>query len=111
MFNLEAYDDTCTYAIFDDILGGLNNFSTYKQWLGCQMEFTVTDKYKRKKRLDWGGRPTIWIANDDPRTATVDQEWLEGNCTIVYIGETLASVDDWPATPSVRASSVCSQSE
>lgn len=99
MFNLEAYDDTCTYAIFDDILGGLSSFSTYKQWLGSQMEFTVSDKYKKKKRLDWLGRPTIWISNDNPENANVDQEWLKGNCTIVYIDKVITSVMDWEESP------------
>lgn len=99
MFNLEAYDDTCTYAIFDDILGGLTGFSTYKQWLGAQMEFTATDKYKRKRTIHWRGRPTIWITNDDPSVANVDHDWLDKNATTVYIDKQIATVIDWPESP------------
>lgn len=73
------------YAVFDDIMGGLDFFHGYKQWLGGQQSFYVTDKYKGKKFIEWG-RPAIWLANEDPRGAkNADIDWLEGNCTIVHL--------------------------
>ena len=99
MFNLDEYQPETTYAVFDDMMGGLGNFSAYKQWLGAQIEFTVTDKYKKKQRILWNWRPTIWVANVDPATENVDQNWLQGNCTIVHITTQIARVDEWPETP------------
>lgn len=78
--------DRAKYAVFDDIMGGLDFFPGYKQWLGGQRCFYVTDKYKGKQYIEWG-RPTIWLSNTDPRgAAKCDIEWLEGNCVIVQIG-------------------------
>lgn len=86
---MDDYDDTCKYAVFDDISGGFKMFPHYKGWLGQQQQFTVTDKYKHKQTIRWG-RPTIWISNNDPtEDQHVDYEWLQGNCIIVYIGTPL----------------------
>lgn len=75
----------CRYAVFDDIMGGIDFFPAYKQWLGGQHSFYVTDKYKGKQFIEWG-RPAIWLANSDPRDAAkADVYWLQGNCDIVHI--------------------------
>ena len=66
-------------------MGGLDFFPGYKQWLGGQRNFYVTDKYKRKQYVEWGW-PAIWLANSDPRDSVkADVYWLQGNCTIVHI--------------------------
>lgn len=92
MFNMdECYDDV-EYAVFDDMVGGFEFFRNYKAWLGCQHEFTLTDKYKRKSKFTWG-KPCIWLANDDPSLDShVDLNWLEGNCEIVYIPDKIVSI-------------------
>lgn len=80
------------YAVFDDLIGGFEFFRNYKAWLGCQEEFTLTDKYRRKEKFMWG-KPTIMCLNDDPRASPhIDLDWLEGNCNIVYIGDPLITI-------------------
>lgn len=80
----EATDDV-DYAIFDDIQGGIEFFHAYKFWLGHQEQFYVTDKYKGKKLIKWG-KPSIWLSNNDPRMdRNADMEWLNANCTFVYL--------------------------
>lgn len=84
-FNLEEVDDDCDYAVFDDLSGGFKFWNNYKGWLGCQEEFTLTDKYRGKRRFMWG-RPSIMCMNDDPELCSdVDLNWLRANCFIVYI--------------------------
>nr|QXN75627.1 MAG: replication associated protein [Genomoviridae sp.] len=86
-FNLDEYDDDCEYAIFDDIAGNFKYFPNYKGWLGCQKTITVTDKYKPKRKINWG-RPCILLCNDDPGSdPCVDYNWLEANCFIVNVPE------------------------
>lgn len=82
MFNLREFDQSAEYAIFDDLIGGFDSFKMYKTWLGCQEEFTVTDKYARKRKVKWG-KPTVLLMNDSPFGYDVDHEWLMGNCFIV----------------------------
>lgn len=101
LFSLdEPITEDTQYAIFDDF-GGLKYMPNYKAWLGCQQEFYQTDKYKGKRKITWG-RPTIWVANDNPLDEfglkDTEVEWLQGNCEIVFI-----------ETPIVRASSTCTQ--
>lgn len=95
LFNLESWEEEgkdAEYAVFDDMQGGFGFFHAYKFWLGCQSEFTATDKYKHKSRIVWG-RPAIWCANEDPLCdPAVDKEWLLGNAEIVHVTERLASV-------------------
>jgi hypothetical protein len=72
--------------------GGFGYFHSYKFWLGGQTSFTVTDKYKHKKKVDWG-RPSIMCMNEDPcQDRAVDVAWLLGNCEIVNVTQVLASV-------------------
>lgn len=85
------------YAVFDDIIGDFEFFRNYKAWLGGQYEFTLSDKYRGKRKFTWG-KPVIMCMNNDPRMCShVDLEWLEGNCNIVYINEPLIEIQ-----PSLR---------
>lgn len=91
LFSLEEYenDPHVKYAVFDDIQGGLEYFPAYKSWLGQQQEFYCTDRYRKKKHIQWA-RPCIWISNDDPfSNAKVDTNWLEANCISVYVADPL----------------------
>lgn len=78
------------YAVFDDIQGGIKFFPGFKNWLGCQAQFQVKALYRDPVLIDWG-KPSIWVANTDPRADMVveDIQWLEGNCDFVYIEETI----------------------
>lgn len=85
LFNLDQYNKDATYAVFDDLAGGMEFFHSYKQWLGGQKEFTVTDKYRKKQHINFG-KFCVYCSNTDPREDKgVDREWLEGNCIFVYI--------------------------
>lgn len=90
LFSLEESTEGVQYAVFDDIAGGIKFFPQYKSWLGMQLEFYCTDKYRRKQLVKWG-RPCIWLANEDPRGAgdSVDYDWLEANCIFVYVEDKL----------------------
>lgn len=83
LFNLDDWDATAKYVIFDDF--NIEFFNQYKAWFGAQKRFTVTDKYRKKKTITWG-RPMIWIGNDDPRTNDkVDKEWMDLNSVYCFI--------------------------
>ncbi|QCW23623.1 MAG: replication-associated protein [Genomoviridae sp.] len=91
LFSLEECTDSVKYAVFDDINGGIQFFPQYKWWLGHQAQFYATDKYKGKKLIHWG-RPAIWVSNDDPREQHgADADWLNANCTFVYVDSPLFS--------------------
>jgi len=78
------------YAVFDD-MGGLKYVPQFKNWLGGQMQFQVKQLYRDPTIISWG-KPSIWLANNDPRDediTSVDREWLEGNCDFIYVGETI----------------------
>lgn len=81
-----AHQSDATYAVMDDIAGGIKFFPRYKDWLGCQFQFQLKVLYKEPCLFNWG-RPCIWISNVDPRCDMTreDVDWLEGNCTFVEI--------------------------
>jgi hypothetical protein len=80
------------YAVFDDMQGGLDFFHGYKNWLGCQPEFTIKQLYKDPHLMYWG-KPSIWVCNKDPRIVNdkslIDLEWLDANCIFVEVRETI----------------------
>lgn len=81
------------YAVFDDMRGGIDFFPSWKEWLGGQLVCTVKKLYRDPVQISWG-KPSIWLSNVDPRTqlkSPEDVEWLEGNCTFVYVGASLIS--------------------
>lgn len=85
MYSADISVEDVKYAVFDDMLGGLEFFHSYKFWLGQQATFTMTDKYRAKKVIKWG-RPAIYLANSDPRCDKgADMDWLDANCTFVFL--------------------------
>lgn len=82
----ECMKDDVDYAVFDDIRGGIKFFPSYKEWLGCQAWVTVKCLYREPKLKQWG-KPSIWLANTDPRLELDPSEvsWLNANCTFVEI--------------------------
>jgi hypothetical protein len=75
MFMLDTWDEDCKYAIFDDF-EDWTKFYMYKQFLGAQEEFVLTDKYRKKRNKRWG-KPSIVISNEDPHFR--DRRWLRAN--------------------------------
>lgn len=94
LFNMSEVDDAldeAKFAIFDDMQGEFEFFHGYKFWLGAQTDFNITDKYKGKKRINWG-RPSIWLSNNDPTTLKgLDYDWLIGNCDVIHLQESIIS--------------------
>lgn len=74
------------YAIFDDMRGGIKFFHAWKEWLGCQETVTVKCLYREPKQIKWL-KPTIWVANTDPRLDMDPQDvaFLEKNCKFVEV--------------------------
>lgn len=105
--DLEAVD----YAVFDDMMGGLEFWHSYKFWLGAQKQFYATDKYKGKKLIKWG-RPCIYVSNNDPREDKgADINWLEGNCVFHYVSEPLFSARASTMSPPGQTKTRLSQPE
>lgn len=90
LFNADKCDESADYAIFDDLVGGFKFFPNYKAWLGCQHEFEVTDKYKKKKTMHWG-KPSIMLMNESPFSHDMDHVWVMGNCDIIEVTEEIVS--------------------
>lgn len=89
LFNLDEFRDDVLYAVFDDV--DIDFFPHYKQWFGCQQEFTATDKYRAKRSVKWG-KPIIWCSNDDPREGKgIDRAWMNANCVFVQVHAPLFS--------------------
>lgn len=59
-------------------------------------QFTVTDKYKKKRTVrDWN-KPTIWLCNQNPfdkEEVGIDYEWLRGNTVCIEVSERLYDID------------------
>lgn len=73
LFNLEWWDQSAEFLIFDDIEWEF--FPSKKQFMGGQRDFNVTDKYRRKRRI-LAGMPTIYIMNfANFATMQNDKEW------------------------------------
>lgn len=51
------------YIVFDDIEWDSIK-SSAKSWFGSQRDFSVSDKYRRKRRVP-GGIPCIYLCNPD----------------------------------------------
>lgn len=81
---------TATYAIFDDIQGGIKFFPAFKNWMGCQYQFQIKGLYRDPELLTWG-KPSAWVANSDPREdlSPTEAEWLEANCVFVNVTTTI----------------------
>ena len=67
------------------MLKGMELVPDFKFWMGGQQEFVVGDKYMRKQRIRWG-KPSIYLANEDPRgkISPNDVEWLNTNCIFAH---------------------------
>lgn len=81
------------YVVWDDIQW--DSFkNSYKQWMGAQSDFWVTDKYQKKVWMA-GGAPSILLLNPpewekykDDKTGW-DKDWAVENVLVLQIEDTL----------------------
>lgn len=85
--------DLIEYAVWDDVpwTDPALKHEAYKNWLGSQDNFNCTDRYNRKTRLKPWNKPSIYLANKNPFLGLDPQDvaWLEENCVIVDIGDSV----------------------
>lgn len=90
MWNVDDLDCGSQYIVLDDF--NIEYFPNWKPILGCQKQFTVTDKYRGKRTVKNWGKPCIWVCNkgyspvDSDKLSLADKEWIAGNCIMVDIG-------------------------
>lgn len=94
MWSLDEPTHDVQYAIFDDLVTRWSQFDFLKPWIGQQKQMWVTDKYRGKRKIEWG-KPVIILTQYDPRDhLDVDQEWLAGNAVIVHVNSSLIRQTD-----------------
>jgi len=75
------------YIIVDDV--PWERFGCWKQILGAQEEFVMTDKYMKKVRVRNWGKPAIFLCNEDNdpmvKATPIEKEWLKANCVFVKL--------------------------
>jgi len=83
LFNLDDWNTKAKYIVLDDF--NIEFLPQYKSWFGAQECFVITDKYRKKRTVEWG-KPLIWVNNDDPRNnSKVDRNWMELNSVFCFI--------------------------
>lgn len=95
MWDLSAFDALdqdfwkSGYIIFDDIAWDSLKGSA-KSWFGCQRDFSVCDKYRKKVRVP-GGVPSILLSNPDQYDSEdglrqfCNSDWGKENITVVRL--------------------------
>lgn len=82
LFNIDDFNENAKYAIFDDWEDWCKLYQ-WKQWIGAQQYFAVTDKYRKKRTIKWG-KPCIILSNVDP--VFPDMPWLQLNTFKLHVG-------------------------
>lgn len=86
MINLDDWNPAAEYIIFDDF--DWTYLPCKKAFLGAQKQFTITDKYKKKKTVFWG-KPCILLYNEDmdplAKCSTEEVSWLTENVIFTEI--------------------------
>ena len=78
--------DDKDFIILDDI--PWERFPAYKAILGCQREFTLTDKYHRKVALRNWNLPCLVLWNED----MYPEEWCSNKNLIDWLAENVEIV-------------------
>lgn len=89
-FDLGIWDNEAKYIIFDDM--DWKWFPYKKQFIGAQRQFVVTDKYRKKKTINWGKACiVIWNPDNDPWPFFTAREemWYKDNVIKVQLEECL----------------------
>jgi len=86
-WDLSSFDSRFDYVVFDDV--PWDNFKHYaKPFFGCQRDFSVSDKYRKKKRIS-GGVPCIFLVNPEDYTEDMHKfcksDWGTQNIVVVTI--------------------------
>lgn len=95
MYDLAEYRLDADYVVFDDI--PMQNVHAIKCWVGSMGQFTDTDKYKKKTRIQWGPHKCCIIlcnpdAGSDWRYHEMwksNQSWFDENILVVEIDSPL----------------------
>lgn len=81
LINADTWNEKAKYIVIDDF--DWTYFPCKKQLIGCQHEFTLTDKYRKKRRISNWGKPCIFIFNPDmdpyQKMSASELEWIRGN--------------------------------
>lgn len=80
----------CTYWVFDDFPAERLKAS-YKQIMGGQKEFEITDKYLQKKTIRNFG-PAIYLMNTpefNQLNLHLDMEWVYANVWVINVTDKL----------------------
>jgi len=98
------------YMVLDDIdivkaVGKkwVRNLDCYKSFLGSQLEFIMTDKYKAKGTIKRYWKGVIWLCNQNPfdfegevpGRSVIDWAWMRANVMVVHCKEPLFNSPDW----------------
>lgn len=86
-WDLSSFDSNFDYVVFDDV--PWSNFAHYaKAFFGCQRDFSVSDKYRKKKRIS-GGVPCIYLCNPEDYTREMgtflDSDWGRQNAVVLNV--------------------------
>lgn len=84
-WDLSAFDSDYDYIVFDDVkFEVIKHYA--KAFFGCQKDFTVSDKYRKKKRLS-GGVPLIFCCNpedvSDDFNSFIQSSWGRENIFMI----------------------------
>lgn len=86
-WNVDAFDDDADYGVMDDIpWEAMQRY--YKGMFGCQLDITVTDKYKKKSVIQHG-RPIIILTNELPVFSVAEATWLDANVVFHFVNAKL----------------------
>ena len=91
LWNQDDFHDQSQYLVLDDL--NIEYFPHWKPFLGAQLQFTFTDRYRPKRTVRNWGKPTIWLCNegygptDGPKLSAADKEYIDSNCITVDIGD------------------------
>lgn len=88
-FNLDEWNEDAAYIIIDDFdkdpdVPLEKYFPSWKQFFGCQKEFTLTDKYRRKQKVKWG-KPMIWISNNPINCKSSTLDYIKKNSHTINV--------------------------
>lgn len=82
-FNVDNVKASAAYAVFDDFDYSHRSWQWWKNFVGCQKDIVVTDKYRPKTTLRWG-IPSIFLSNDDVPISW-PQSYCDANLVIIKV--------------------------
>lgn len=90
-WDLSSFNNYFSYVVFDDVQW--KNLAHYaKAFFGCQRDFSVSDKYCKKKRIS-GGVPSIYCVNPEDVTHELREfflsNWGQQNIEVISVSNKL----------------------